>query len=246
MASKLFEKIQKAFGTVKIKSIESFIADGELYVTSAFLGTYWAVTGRQITSYIKDGLPKSDKSVAGAGGVALFNLTEAITWRTSSVRLDKARSTEKGKQKSVQIPECEEDAKNNVHETGGIRPYNDSDAMEKHYKANIAEAKYLQEIGHLITIEESDKAGAEQAMIHKSWITQLVNIIPTLVENKTASECRDIIEHYSQEYRSQLELMANQIVKGDNSLDDIVNAVRIAYINGVSMANILKCIKDSK
>lgn len=242
MASKIFNKIQKAFGDIKIKSIESFIADGELYITATFLSTYWGVTTRQITSYVKDGLAKSDKSIAGAGGVALFNLSEAIEWRNSTIRLDKAKSTEKGKQKAVEIPKSIDSpslSQGDVFEDEGIRPYNDSDAMEKHYKANLAQAKYEEQIGNLVSIDEADRAGAEQAMIHKSWINQLEAILPTLVEKKTSGECRDIIIRHNQEYKDQLEKMANKIVKGHPSLWEAVNVIREEFASGATMIKII-------
>ena len=103
MPSRVYFSLKKAFPESEIKSFETFAIDGKIYVTSEFLMVEFDVSKRQITNYVKDGMPKAEKSVKGRGGVSLYELYPCMEWHALNVKKSNQKASSRRKSKDVQV-----------------------------------------------------------------------------------------------------------------------------------------------
>lgn len=229
------KNLRNKYPDLAIEETSVFIIDKQLYGTLLAVGATQGVKPITVKDWIKEGLKYSEFK---AGNIHLINMKEATDWYRENKNRSYQRNIEKPKVKTVPVP-----IGNTSTEVFGLRAIDDSEEKKKHFEAELAETKYLKEIGQLVLADKLDQSMAEQATIHLSDIANDEKVLPTLLAEKTASEIDVIFKNHKNERKVQLEKIAKNITKGDASLMDVFEVIRREFASGVSMKEISKRIK---
>ena len=240
MASKAYSKVKIAFSEAKLKSIESFLVDSSLLVTVDFLMAYFNVSQRQITNYVKSGLPKIDSRNDGRGGIGLYDINKCIEWRLDNLNKSKQASTEKAKARQ------EERQKQNAPPSEDIRDmsFEEAERLKKIVDFQIAEVKLAEVEGRLVDANDLDRAMSELAIMHKTDKTNDQDVLTVLLENKSSAEIRELLYSHNEERLEMLDSIINKEFKSKETLYEIVESILNKLSDGVEPSKIISKVNE--
>lgn len=214
-----------------MEQIEAYIDGRKLYVPTKFLTTYFQTDERNIRNWIKKGL--DFERIQGIRS-NLFIFSDVLTWHKENINKNKSNNA---KNRVVEV------RNDTVQEKEGLRTYDDSEAKEKHFKAELAEIKYLEAQGLLVDADDLDKAMAEQAVLHIADKTNDEKVLPVVLENKPAQEISNILHEHNQERIAMLHKIFNKVFNTNETIYDILIAVFDNLEYGVSPTDMINKIK---
>jgi len=214
-----------------MEQIEAYINNRKLYVPTKFLTTYFQTDERNIRNWIKKGL--EFERVQGIRS-NLFIFSEVLIWHKENINKSKSNNA---KNRVVEV------RNNTVQENDGLRSYDDSEAKEKHFKAELAEIKYLEAQGLLVNADDLDKAMAEQAVLHIADKTNDEKVLPVVLENKQAQDIANILHEHNQERIAMLHKIFNKSFKSNETINDILVEIFDNLSDGISPTEIINKIK---
>ncbi len=200
---------------IKIKIEEKYLVDNREVVSSKYLQQIWGVTDKTIRNYITQGMPFLEES---SSRFKIFDLIECVTWRMETINLAKSNVSK------VQQKESEkESTESEVFEANRQKIL--ADAKKAMFDADSAEIKYKTLKGELISIEDIDKAMAEQAVLHKTDLLNGEKVLPIMLENKDKAEIANILKENNQQRLDDLDKLINKEFKCEETLYEVVQEV---------------------
>jgi phage terminase Nu1 subunit (DNA packaging protein) len=197
---------------IKIHTEEKYLIDSREVVSSNYLQQIWGVTDKTIRNYISQGMPVSKFS---SSRFKIFDLIECISWRMATIDMSKS-NVSKVQQKESQ----EETQESIVFEANRRKIIADADKAEA--EAKISQMKEKNMAGELISIEDIDKAMAEQAVLHKTDIVNSEKIFPNLLENLEKSEIVKILKDQNQQRLESLDALIKKEFKCEETLYEVI------------------------
>jgi phage terminase Nu1 subunit (DNA packaging protein) len=190
----LLRRVRKAVpGTSEIRGTEAVFADGRILVTVKFLEDYFNVSARTVRNWQKMGLVPAASKVSV---VVLYDLHETIEWhRTSISKRHSANAKMEKRKPSGDTPPLDPIDPNNVDlATASIETLERLAKIEDVHKKRLQNAK---ERGELIPAEDTDRAMAEQAVIHVTQYSDDLDTLPAALANKSETYIFTFLEkHY--------------------------------------------------
>lgn len=201
---------------IKIKIEEKYLLDNREIVSSKYLQQIWGVTDKTIRNYVMQGMPYLIEQ--SSSKFKIFDLIECITWRMETINLSKSNVSK------VQQKESEsETTENEVFEANRRKII--ADARKAEADASSAELKFKNLNGELISIEDIDKAMAEQAVLHKTDLLNAEKVLPIILENKSKAEIANILKGNNQKRLDELDKLIKKEFKCEETLYEIINEV---------------------
>ena len=241
MDSPNLKKLKKQFPEAEIKTNEVFIINDQTFVTSAFLEDYWNVSDRQIRNYTQSGMPASPYTIEGRGGIKIFNLNACIAWKNGNIDKKQSQKT-KGTLPPV---EGEEDVQA-VQAAFLNKQKFEAEVEEQLAKTELAQIKVKEAKGELVAAENLDISMAEQAMIYITNYKNDKKILPTLLEDKKASEMIKILDEHFSRRVEDLEKFINKVFESDETIYDIMEVAKKQIMKGIDPERIVDRIKSVK
>lgn len=201
---------------IKIKIEEKYLLDNREVVSSKYLQQIWGVTDKTIRNYLTQGMPYlSEQSSAR---FKIFDLIECITWRMETINLSKSNVSK------VQQKESEQEAsENEVFHANRKKIIADANRAE--FDAKSAEIKYKNLKGELISIDDIDKAMAEQAVLHKTDLLNAEKVLPIMLENKNKAEISIILRENNQQRLDDMNKLIKKEFKCEETLYEVIAEV---------------------
>lgn len=236
-----------------------FKLDGRRLVTRRDLRRIWQCEDASIKDYAKKGLPQVDLIALTAEGVerakkldpkftltlpnfAVYDLAEVNEWRDNNVdvkkssnRLQKIMSKPHSqREENIDEPKTEPDSSAGYAVREMI-----AKTVQAEQQAAILTLKHEALKGSLVDAEDLDRAMAEQAIMHKTDKINDEKVLPTLLENKTASEIAEILHEHNQERLSHYDRLINKEFKQKETLYDVLEAVLLHLSKGANPSEII-------
>lgn len=259
----LWEKVTE-FSTAQAELIIRL--DGRRLVSRRDLRRIWDCSDVTLKKYASLGMPKVDLDLVLYEGFArakklnpnfeaitpnlsVYDLSIVNAWRDQNIDDNNGRAAEK-KRKALSAPSSEtlpEDLENDNPQ----KPTDDKNyalremiakttSAEEDAKTKTLKRQLLE--GRLIPADELDKAMAEQAMLHKSDKLHDENALPAMLENKSASEIKELIYQHNLKRLSRLDELINKELDSKVALYDVIEATLVKLTEGVSLDEILGAI----
>lgn len=200
----------------KIKIEEKYLFDNREIVSSKYLQQIWGVTDKTIRNYLIQGMPYLIQE--SSSRFKIFDLIECITWRMETINLSKS-NVSKMQQKESETETTESE----VFEANRRKII--ADARKAEADANSAELKFKNLNGELISIDDIDKAMAEQAVLHKTDLLNAEKVLPIVLENKTKAEIANILKTNNQKRLDELDKLIKKEFKCEETLYEIIEVV---------------------
>lgn len=234
-----FVKMKEANPKVKLVQTNVYFADGRLLVPRIFVQEDMGVTSRSIMNWEKQGLEPSELSLPK---LKLYDAKELKQWHKENI--DQKQSA-RSKTRNVEIDEDELDEDN---------PFAHMD-LDKVPKVEAERRKEIEAVkklmmqndeleGRLVSVDDLDKAMAEQAAIHISDKTNDEKTLPTLLANKSQEEISELLYKHNQDKIETLGRIVAKEFDCDETLYDVINAVLEKFDEGVSPKDIIKAVND--
>ena len=178
----LFRRVRKAVpGASEIRATEAVFVDGKILVTVKFLEDYFRVGARTVRNWQKMGLvPAANK----ASVAVLYDLHDTIKWHDTSISKRHSANAKMEKPKDDGAPLPAIDPNNVDLSTASIETLERLAKIEDVHKKRLQNAK---ERGEVIPAEDTDRAMAEQAVIHMTHYADDLDTLPAALANKSES-----------------------------------------------------------
>jgi phage terminase Nu1 subunit (DNA packaging protein) len=200
----------------KIQIEEKYILENREVVSSKYLQQIWGVTDKTIRNYISQGMPYLIEQ--SSSRFKIFDLIECITWRMETINMSKSNVSK------VQQRESEkETTESEVFEANRKKII--ADANKAEFDAKSAEIKYKNLSGELISIDDVDKAMAEQAVLHKTDLLNAEKVLPIILENKDKTEIANILRDNTQQRLDDLDKLIKREFKCEETLYEVIDEV---------------------
>jgi len=213
-------------------TIESYMIDGKLYVTTSFVSAFFQTDPRNIRNWKKDGL-SSKKERGIRQDLFLFN--EVYKWTRENIDKGKSRA---GKKKKESVEDMMEEP--NLRHIDDLS-FEEAERRKKIAELKLANIKIAKEEGLLIEADDVDKAMYEQAIMHITKINNDEKIIPILL-SLTEEQVKNLKEH-NKDHIDLLHSQIEQRFKKDPSNYDIFHEILIARKRGVMPFKMIDEIK---
>lgn len=201
---------------IKIKIEEKYLFDNREIVSSKYLQQIWGVTDKTIRNYLIQGMPYLIQE--SSSRFKIFDLIECITWRMETINLSKSNVSK------IQQKESEsETTESEVFEANRRKII--ADARKAEADASSAELKFKNLNGELISIDDIDKAMAEQAVLHKTDLLNAEKVLPIVLENKSKAEIVNVLKTNNQKRLDELDKLIKKEFKCEETLYEIIEAV---------------------
>lgn len=200
---------------IKIK-IKRFI-DSKEVVSKQELMTLWDTSKRSIERYIKSGMKQHKNSEKL---FQIFDLQECEIWYNQNIDKTQSIKTEV-KKTDIKIDTAED----NTSALSDMERKLRADANKAETEDELAKLKLAEQQGRLVQADDLDRAMSELAIIHRTDKTHDENLLPILLENKTAGEIRDILYDHNHERLQMLDKIVNKEFASDATLYDIVEVI---------------------
>ena len=201
---------------IKIKIEEKYLLDNREIVSSKYLQQIWGVTDKTIRNYLTQGMPYLTQE--SSSRFKIFDLIECIAWRMETINLSKSNVSK------LQQKESEsETTENEVSEANRRKII--ADARKAEADASSAELKFKNLNGELISIDDIDKAMAEQAVLHKTDLLNAEKVLPIVLENKSKAEIANVLKTNNQKRLDELDKLIKKEFKCEETLYEIIEAV---------------------
>lgn len=231
-------KLHEAHPNIKITSTVVYFADNRLLVPRVFVQEDMGVTSRSIMNWEKQGLDSSPLSLPK---LKLYDLKQLRQWHKDNI--DQKQSARSSRGRDVELDEDADDEDN---------PFANMD-LDKVPKVEAERRKEIEAVkklmmqndeleGRLVSVDDLDKAMAEQAAIHISDKTNDEKTLPTLLANKSQEEISNLLYKHNQDKIETLgRIVAKEFDCGE-TLYDVIFAVLEKFDDGVSPKEIIKVI----
>lgn len=234
-----FVKMKEANPKVKLVQTNVYFADGRLLVPRIFVQEDMGVTSRSIMNWEKQGLEPSELSLPK---LKLYDAKQLKQWHKENI--DQKQSA-RSKTRNVEIDEDELDEDN---------PFAHMD-LDKVPKVEAERRKEIEAVkklmmqndeleGRLVSVDDLDKAMAEQAAIHISDKTNDEKTLPTLLANKSQEEISELLYKHNQDKIETLGRIVAKEFDCDETLYDVIFSVLEKFDEGVSPKDIIKAVND--
>lgn len=231
-------KLHEANPGMKITSVAVYFAEKKLLVPRIFVQEDMGVTSRSIMNWEKQGLECSSLSLPK---LKLYDWKELRRWHKDNI--DQKQSARSSKNRDVEIDEDDVDDDN---------PFANMD-LDKVPKVEAERRKEIEAVkklmmqndeleGRLVSVDDLDKAMAEQAAIHISDKTNDEKTLPTLLANKSQEEISNLLYKHNQDKIETLGRVVAKEFDCDETLYDVIFAVLEKFDDGVSPKEIIKVI----
>ncbi len=200
----------------KIKIEEKYLLNNREVVSSKYLQQLWGVTDKTIRNYIQQGMPYLEEQ--SSSRFKIFDLIECITWRMETINMSKSNVSKAQQKESEQETSEDEVAKANKRKII-------ADAKKAEADATSAEVKLKKLTDELISVEDIDKAMAEQAVLHKTDLLNAEKILPIILENKEKAEIANILRDNNQQRLDDLDRLIKKEFKCEETLYEIIDEV---------------------
>ena len=205
-------------------------------VTKKELSEALGIKIRQITNYVKDGMPVHS---VGKRNAQLFDMGACKKWRLENIDKTMSIKTTSTEERDKITEEDEELQKNDM-----LRKLK-ADADDAELKVQLNTIKLAEAEGRLVDADDLDKAMSEQAIIHRTDKTNDEKILPILLENRSSGEIAEILHEHNQERLNGLDKMINKVFDSKESMYEIVEEVLARLKDGVEPNTLIKRINGS-
>jgi len=232
-----FVKLLEANPKMNLVKTDVYFADGRLLVPRIFVQEDMGVTSRSIMNWEKQGLESSPLSLPK---LKLYDWKQLRQWHKENI--DQKQSA-RSKTKNVEIDEDALDEDN---------PFAHLD-LDKVPKVEAERRKEIEAVkklmmqndeleGKLVSVDDLDKAMAEQAAIHISDKTNDEKTLPTLLANKSKEEISNLLYKHNQDKIETLGRIVAKEFDCDETLYDVIFEVLGKFDAGISPKEIIKAI----
>jgi len=177
--TKGFTKLERAFKGYEVKMCGAYMIDGKMVVTETFLAEYFGTHKRSVNIWVRKGLTKHDLSLPSLN---LYDLGETIEWRKKniSVKTNENDIIDESETPIDQISKREADRRGSIES----------------YRKTMLTNKELD--GSLVRAEDLDRSMAEQAVLHKTYYMDDLELLPVTLEGLNKDQISEFLnEHYS-------------------------------------------------
>ncbi len=215
----------------RIEAMEVFFLDDNIpLVTIHYLEKVLGVTRQTINGWERRGL---DNSPISSQRLKVFDFEYVKSWRKNNIDLKQSAKSSKN-----EIIDDDENEYSGVDldsvPIGEAQRRKEIEAVKK----LILQNKIID--GENISVDSVDKNMATQAATHISHLTNSEKILPSLLENKSASDIQDILNEHNQMQIEQLFRITNKELAGENELFDVFMKVIDKIDDGVSVEDLIK------
>lgn len=217
--------------------IESYVIDGQLWVTTKFIEAYYNTDDRNIRNWITKGLPCEKMQGIKQN---CFNLKETIMWHIENINQTKSKASRRSQEKTIDEMMDER----NLEDIDSVSQ-EEADRRKKILDVKLAQVKLDEAEGRLIPADDLDKSLYEQAVMHITKLNNDEQILPILLENKNQEEIRDILHEHNEEHLATLDEQIERKFKTDPSNYDIFNKVLEARKKGTKPKELISIIENT-
>jgi len=235
-------------------TIESYMIDGKLYVTTSFVSAFFQTDPRNIRNWKKDGL--SSKKERGVRQ-DLFLFDEVYKWNKENINQNKSRAGKKKKEPTNEVRNSNRDKKNkkdfnirdkidDIKEEIGKKEVENLPQYElKEVIENLEKLTKLEiAIGDLIPKRDTEKVIIEFAITLIAGYKRDIKILPKECMQRSEEEIKKILEVT---YKTNIEKY-HKIAKSDKTADtnitDIIDMTTELIYNDISTDDILSKMKE--
>lgn len=237
MPSKNYNTLRKEYPEAKLSSMEVFVIDGRVQVSSEMLEKLFHVSPRQVNTWQSKGLEKSEWS---RPKIKLFDLEYAIKWRNTNIKESHSGRTKKQREIKVNPDGSIDERDLDIDDVSK----EEAERRQMILKAKNEEIKLKEALGELVKAEDTDKAMAEQAVIHVANYQTDIKLLPLVLEYKSSGEIKGILDEHYEERISKLDKLMHKVVNVPDTIMDAVMEI-VENINmGIKMSVTVKAIKS--
>ena len=220
----------------QVKGVEArrFI-DGKWVASKKEFAKICGVGLRTVERYLSAGMPTHPASLEK---FIVIDVEQGLEFRNRNIKKSKANNV---KVKEIAVDTVDDNIDDIVDDTI-IPDYSKSEAKEKHFKAELAELKYLEEKGLLVKADDLDKAMAEQAVMHLTDKTNDEKVLPVMLEMKTSQEITTLLHEHNQDRLAMLDKIVNKEFKCNKTFYEVSEAVLQELKKGTKPDEVIKRI----
>lgn len=213
-------------------TIESFVFDGKLYVTTVFIAAYFGRSVKQIGRWKSAGLKEAPKPAGLPVKGDVFFLSHVIAWNEENiVNKNKKRNADVEEPVTEENVEQFEKTATTIHEK--IKQANDllqlrgttvesAERIKKILDALVQALKLGEQAKELIPKKDTEKAIAEMAVMLISSYKKDIKILPKECENRKSTEISEILE---KNYKANIEKFQRLAKLKDSSEKKFYDAI---------------------
>lgn len=235
------------------EKIESYVIDGKLYVTTAFIAAYKNITTKQIGNYNKKGMPKYKMPNISTN---LFIINEIDKWVGENINKAKSQATLRARTRNVEIPNTQSgdidetvvDIQGKISQANELlqlkgTSYEDADRIKKILDGLIQAVKLGEQTKELIPKRDTEKVIIEFASTLISGYKRDIKLLPEECENRNRGDIRQILESNYKTNVEKFRKIAKSELLSDVKIFDIIEEVSELLLVGIEPLQIVETIK---
>lgn len=193
--SKTLGKLKRVFpDATEIHQADVFVVDGKVYCTVNFIMEFFGVARRTVAGWQAKGLPCA---ATAQTAINAYDLVDTINWHAANIDQNKVRRSNTASAAKGVIPPPPNDLTDITTVDEKRADIETLDRLKKFEDLRKVRLSNAVTAGELIPAEDTDRAMAEQGVIHVTYYMDDLDTLPSALANRSESYIANFLEqHY--------------------------------------------------